>query len=187
MKGHQYRWLAWWLWPGNRTFLEVASMVGTWWIVAFWPSDYATVSVSRSGTGGLACITLSSLRRYFQYKCIKKILLDCLVKRTPGNVMLLGLSFLLKIHIYSCCYILHTEQQQQLSFIWCCKNGFQRYYSSNGYVMIYGWFTIEWGRMDMLASTERGDIYIKNATLMVFVCKMQLLIFLVLWRRSSCN
>ena len=27
-----------WLWPGNRTFLEVASMVVTWWIVAFWPS-----------------------------------------------------------------------------------------------------------------------------------------------------
>ena len=24
-----------WLWPGNRTFLEVASMVVTWWIVAF--------------------------------------------------------------------------------------------------------------------------------------------------------
>ena len=25
-----------WLWPGNRTFLEVDSMVVTWWIVAFW-------------------------------------------------------------------------------------------------------------------------------------------------------
>ena len=24
-----------WLWPGNRTFSEVASMVGTWWILAF--------------------------------------------------------------------------------------------------------------------------------------------------------
>ena len=24
-----------WLWPGNRPFLEVASMVVTWWIVAF--------------------------------------------------------------------------------------------------------------------------------------------------------
>ena len=28
-----------WLWPGNRTLLEVASMVVTWWIVAFLPSD----------------------------------------------------------------------------------------------------------------------------------------------------
>ena len=27
-----------WLWPGNRTFLEVASMVVTWWIVTFWCS-----------------------------------------------------------------------------------------------------------------------------------------------------
>ena len=26
-----------WLWPGNRTFLEVASIVVTWWIVAFHP------------------------------------------------------------------------------------------------------------------------------------------------------
>ena len=25
----------WWLWPLNRTFLEVDSMVVTWWIVAF--------------------------------------------------------------------------------------------------------------------------------------------------------
>ena len=29
-----------WLWPGNGTFLEVASMVGTWWIVAFLHSAY---------------------------------------------------------------------------------------------------------------------------------------------------
>ena len=28
-----------WLWPGNRTFLEVASMVTTWWILAFLSSD----------------------------------------------------------------------------------------------------------------------------------------------------
>ena len=28
-----------WLGPGNRTFLEVASMVVTWWIVAFLPSE----------------------------------------------------------------------------------------------------------------------------------------------------
>ena len=30
-----------WLGPGNRTFLEVASMVVTWWIVAFVPSGYS--------------------------------------------------------------------------------------------------------------------------------------------------
>ena len=29
-----------WLWPGKRTFLEVVSMVVTWWIVAFLPSAY---------------------------------------------------------------------------------------------------------------------------------------------------
>ena len=28
------------LWPGNRTFLEMASMVVTWWILAFLRSDY---------------------------------------------------------------------------------------------------------------------------------------------------
>ena len=27
-----------WLWPGNRTFLEMTSMVVTWWMVAFWHS-----------------------------------------------------------------------------------------------------------------------------------------------------
>ena len=27
-----------WLWPENRTFLEVDSMVVTWWIVAFLPN-----------------------------------------------------------------------------------------------------------------------------------------------------
>ena len=34
LKGHQHRWLC----PGNMTFLEVASMVVTWWIVTFLPS-----------------------------------------------------------------------------------------------------------------------------------------------------
>ena len=41
-----------WLWPGNRTFLEVASMVATWWIVAFlrsvshrvWSKDFHKAS-----------------------------------------------------------------------------------------------------------------------------------------------
>ena len=37
VSGHQYLWFTWWLWPGNRIFLEVASMVVTWWIVAFCP------------------------------------------------------------------------------------------------------------------------------------------------------
>ena len=27
-----------WLWPGNRTFFEVATMVVTWWIAVFWCS-----------------------------------------------------------------------------------------------------------------------------------------------------
>ena len=33
-----------WLWPGNRTFLDVASMVVTWWIVAFLHSAYCQYS-----------------------------------------------------------------------------------------------------------------------------------------------
>ena len=38
--GHQYWWLAgWWLWPGNRTFVEVANMVVSWWIVTFLCSE----------------------------------------------------------------------------------------------------------------------------------------------------
>ena len=41
VSGHQHRWLAWLLGPGNRTFLEVASMVVTWWIVACLPSEHA--------------------------------------------------------------------------------------------------------------------------------------------------
>ena len=32
---HHHRWLARWLWPGNKVFLEVDSMVVSWWIVAF--------------------------------------------------------------------------------------------------------------------------------------------------------
>ena len=32
-----------WLWPGNRTFLEVASMVVTYWIAAFLRSDTCTL------------------------------------------------------------------------------------------------------------------------------------------------
>ena len=39
VSGHQYWWLAGWLWPGNKTSLEVASTVITWWIVAFLPSE----------------------------------------------------------------------------------------------------------------------------------------------------
>ena len=35
VSGRQYRWL----WPGNRTFLEVASIVVTWWILALLRSD----------------------------------------------------------------------------------------------------------------------------------------------------
>ena len=31
-----------WLWPGNRTFLEVASMVVTWWMVAGFAQCYRT-------------------------------------------------------------------------------------------------------------------------------------------------
>ena len=34
-----------WLWPGNRTFLEVASMVATWWLVAFLRSIDSDVNI----------------------------------------------------------------------------------------------------------------------------------------------
>ena len=33
--GHRYRWLVEWLWPENMIFSEVASMVVTWWMMAF--------------------------------------------------------------------------------------------------------------------------------------------------------
>ena len=45
VSGHQYRWLVSWLCPGNRTFLEVAIMVVTWWIVACLPSAYLPVQL----------------------------------------------------------------------------------------------------------------------------------------------
>ena len=36
-----------WLWPGNRTFLEVASMLITWWTVTFlWCKDHITAAYS---------------------------------------------------------------------------------------------------------------------------------------------
>ena len=39
-----------WLWPGNRTFLEVVSMMVTWWIVAFLCSGSDVCLVSRLTT-----------------------------------------------------------------------------------------------------------------------------------------
>ena len=42
VKGHQHRWFAGGYdleFAGNRTFLEVDSMVVSWWRVAFLPSD----------------------------------------------------------------------------------------------------------------------------------------------------
>ena len=44
-----------WLWPGNRTFLEVASIVVTWWIVAFLAVTASMNSVQgRWGKGAVA-------------------------------------------------------------------------------------------------------------------------------------
>ena len=37
-----------WLQPGNRTFLEVASMVVSWWIVAFYPVVHYSSSIACS-------------------------------------------------------------------------------------------------------------------------------------------
>ena len=37
--------IAWWFWPGNRTFLEVASMVVTWWIVTFLCNEKTVLSI----------------------------------------------------------------------------------------------------------------------------------------------
>ena len=37
-----------WLWPGNSSFLEVASIVGNWWIVAFLCSVMSTVIFTRT-------------------------------------------------------------------------------------------------------------------------------------------
>ena len=34
-EGPSYRVVSRWLWPRNRTFLQVASMAVTWWIVTF--------------------------------------------------------------------------------------------------------------------------------------------------------
>ena len=50
-----------WLLPGNRIFLEVASMVITWWIVAFMCSDSSMVTFS---------IKVSFVRRHFASSCI---------------------------------------------------------------------------------------------------------------------
>ena len=52
LKGHQYRWLS----PGNRTFLEVASMVVTWWIVTFlWSASSIVVG---HATGALITFSI---------------------------------------------------------------------------------------------------------------------------------
>ena len=52
-----------WLWPGNRTFLEVASMMVTWWIVAFVASEVSFLSLMHN-----LCTQMTGLPN--EYLCI---------------------------------------------------------------------------------------------------------------------
>ena len=49
-----------WLWPGSRTFLEVASMVVTWWIVAFSSSVIVWSWLATTGCESI-CLTQMDL------------------------------------------------------------------------------------------------------------------------------
>ena len=64
--GHPYWWLAWQLWPGNRTFLEVASMVVTWWIVAFFPVLATLISLVWSMYGMWLFYAMVIFQVYFR-------------------------------------------------------------------------------------------------------------------------
>ena len=69
VKGHQYRWFSRWFWPGNRTFLEVTSMVVTQWIVAF----FAQWGLSLRSPHTFLCVLRYLLRsddygRHFRYE-----------------------------------------------------------------------------------------------------------------------
>ena len=60
--GHQYRWL----WPRNRTFLEVASMVVSWWILAFLCSNLQSWLLNHMIIKALWCFTI----HYSTFHCI---------------------------------------------------------------------------------------------------------------------
>ena len=47
-----------WLWPGNRTFSEVASMVVTWWIVAFFAQCWLTQLLQHSANPRFVFVVL---------------------------------------------------------------------------------------------------------------------------------
>ena len=64
-----------WLWPGNRTILEVASMVVTWRIVAFLLTESSGVS---SSTHTTQCVHI-------------EILINHLWSFTPGHAAYVGL------------------------------------------------------------------------------------------------
>ena len=57
-----------WLWPANNTFLEVASMVVTWWIVAFL---YSVCYVDRSSIEWGIYLTILSINylQFYTYIC----------------------------------------------------------------------------------------------------------------------
>ena len=66
VQGHQYQWLAWCLWPGNRKFLEVTSMVVTWWLVAFLWSD-SKMHYDPQTDSGLSCDIEYEILLFFFY------------------------------------------------------------------------------------------------------------------------
>ena len=80
-----------WLWPGNRAFLEVASMVITWWIVAFlrsgWMLKTKEIDVKRK-----ACINCLHLHVLSKHTFLCMLVAEKLVVRTFKKLL---------VHIYS--------------------------------------------------------------------------------------
>ena len=59
-----------WLWPGNRTFLEVASMMVTWWIMAFSRSAACWNELFLGSSCHAACnISIVSISGVSLYSC----------------------------------------------------------------------------------------------------------------------
>ena len=90
-QGHQYPVFSRWLGPENRAFLEVDSLVVSWWIVAFCPVKQFVFKTLKSKA--------TKICQHYQYKCmtslvhkmgqIKRKLISCLLHYLHYNLYMM--------------------------------------------------------------------------------------------------
>ena len=68
-----------WLWPGNLTFLEVASMVVTWWIVAFFAQWIDVVYGNDRNIYAMLSSTRENLLAWYQNTMVLNLFLTITV------------------------------------------------------------------------------------------------------------